>query len=180
MLFAPVLPAYDELLRPCTILQDFLGNPLIEENKEPSPRIRVAEVINILHNGGSFVTKRLPEKALAIGVDEMTGNTIAWTLKTGNGGEAIFLGFRWVHAMREHDRMMTALMRHLAVTQKVTCSNPNLWTSLRSGNGKSLLFVMNLWTAPMAGEVSCRPAGKGAVNLGRLELGPMSVKVLPI
>jgi beta-galactosidase len=180
ILFAPVLPTYDELLRPCTILQEFLGGPLIEANGDPSPRITVAGVVNVLHNGGSFITKKLPDKARTIGVDETTGETVAWSLKTGNGGEAIFLGFRWVHAMREHNRMMAALANHLAVTQRVTCSNPNLWTSLRSVNGKSLLFVMNLWTAPMAGEISCRPAGKGAVSLGKQELGPMSVKILPI
>jgi hypothetical protein len=71
-------------------------------------------------------------------------------------------------------------MSDLKVTQKVACSNPNLWTSLRSVNGKSLLFVMNLWTTPMAGEISCRRAGKGTENLGRQELGPMSVKVLQL
>lgn len=180
MLFAPVLPAYDELFRPCTILQEFLGGPLIEGNKNPSPRISVAGVVNILHNGESFVTKKLPEKGRSIGVDETTRDTIAWTLETGNGGQAIFLGFSWVHAMREHDRMITALMSDLKVTQKVACSNPNLWTSLRSVNGKSLLFVMNLWTTPMAGEISCRRAGKGTENLGRQELGPMSVKVLQL
>ena len=179
MVFMPVLPTYDELLRPCTILQDFLGAAVIEENTDSSPRIGIAGVVNILHNGGSFVTTKLPANARIIGVDETTGKPIAWSLKTGNG-EAVFLGFRWVHAMREHDRMMTALVSNLGLTPRVSCNNPNLWTSLRSGDGKSLLFVMNLWTTPVAAEISCRPAGKANVNLGRVELGPMSVKVLTV
>ena len=176
VLFAPVLPSYDENLRPCTVLSEFLGSPGIEENTEAFPRISIAGVTNILQNGASFVTKTLLKGAETIGVDETSGKAVAWTLKTDGGGEAIFLGFRWVHAMREHNRMMTALMGKWIGTQKVVSSNPNLWTSLRSWQNKSILFVMNLWSAPMEGEILCQPAGKAAVNLGKQVLEPMSVR----
>ena len=69
-----------------------------------------------------------------------------------------------------------ALMSKWVGTQKVDSSNPNIWTSLRSWQGKSMLFVMNLWSAPMEGEILCRPAGKAQVNLGQQVLEPMSVK----
>ncbi len=176
VLFAPVLPTYDELLRPCTILREFLGNPKIEANAEPFPRISIAGVVNILQNGASFITKAPPTGAETLGVDETGGHTVAWRLKTSGGGEAIFLGLRWVHAMTEHNRMMTALVSKWIGKQKVVSSNPNLWTSLRSWRGNSILFAMNLWTAPMEGEILCRPAGRDEVNLGRQGLEPMSVK----
>ena len=176
VLLAPVLPTYDENLRPCAILSDFLGSPVIEENPEAFPRISIAGVINILQNGASFITKAPPKSAEIIGVDETAGHPVAWSLKTDAGGEAIFLGFRWVHAMREHNRMMSELLSKWVGPLKVVSSNPNLWTSLRSWRGNSILFVMNLWSAPMAGEISCHPAGREAVNLGRQALESMSVK----
>lgn len=175
MLFAPVLPGYDERLRPCTILADFLGSPEVAENPEAFPRISIAGVVNILQNGGSFITRTLPAGAVKPGEDETSGNAVAWCLKTKGGGEAVLLGFRWVHTMREHNRMMTALLSRWVGRQKVVASNPNLWTSLRTFEGHSLLLAMNLWTAPMEAEILCRPAGR-TVNLGRQRLEPMSVR----
>lgn len=113
---------------------------------------------------------------MKLGEDETTGHAVAWSVKTQGGGEAIFLGFRWVHAMREHNRMMTALLSRWVGQQKVVSSNPNLWTSLRTGKGHSLLLAMNLWTAPMEAEILCRPWGRAAVNLGRQRLEPMTVR----
>ncbi len=176
VLIAPVLPGYDERLRPCTILADYLGSPQIKANPEAFPRITIAGVANILQNGGSFITPALPAGAVKLGEDETTGHAVAWSVKTQGGGEAIFLGFRWVHAMREHNRMMTALLSRWVGQQKVVSSNPNLWTSLRTGKGHSLLLAMNLWTAPMEAEILCRPWGRAAVNLGRQRLEPMTVR----
>jgi beta-galactosidase len=177
VLFAPVLPTYDENLRPCYTLLEFLGNPRIEENEGAFPRISVAGISNVLQNGASYVTKTLPKGAEIRGVVESSGQPSAWSLKTEGGGEAIFLGFRWVHAVNEHNRMIKALLGKWVARQKIVSSNPNLWTSLRSWQGKSILFVMNLWSAPMDGEISYSPTGKAAVHLGRQMLEPMSVKI---
>src|SRR5271157_834396 len=176
VLFAPVLPTYDENLRPCTILSEFLGNPGIEENEEAFPSISIAGISNVLQNGASYITKTLPSGAETLGTLEDNGKSVAWSLKTNGGGEAIFLGFRWVHAMNDHNRMMTALLSKWMGKQKVVSSNPSLWTSLRSWHGRSIFFVMNLWSAPMEGEISYSPAGGETVNLGKQRLEPMSVK----
>jgi hypothetical protein len=69
----------------------------------------------------------------------------------------------------------------LGLERRVECSNPNLWTSLRSSSGRSALFIMNLFTSPQEAEIRCRPAARsGVVNLGQVKLEPMSVKYVEV
>jgi len=181
LLIAPVLPVVDENFQPCTLLRDLLGAPAIERNPNAFARITILDVVNVLDNGENYFTQRLPAGAQAIGKDEVTGRILAWELTTEGGGRAIFLGFRWLHAMREHSRMLERLMARLGLERRVECSNPNLWTSLRTAGGRSALFVMNLFTSPQEAEIRCRPAGRSGVqDLGRQMLEPMRVKYLEI
>jgi beta-galactosidase len=179
LLIAPVLPVVDENLQPCTLLHDFLGAPVIERNPNAFARITILEVANVLDNGENYFTHGLPAGAQAIGKDEVTGRILAWESTTEGRGRAILLGFRWLHAMREHSRMLEALMARLGLERRVECSNPSLWTSLRTAGGRSALFVMNLFTSPQEAEIRCRPAARSGVqDLGQQKLEPMSVKYL--
>jgi hypothetical protein len=67
------------------------------------------------------------------------------------------------------------------VEPRVECSNPNVWTSLRSHEGRSLVFLLNLLSSPMEASVRCRPASRGTwVDTGTHALEPMSVKVVEL
>ncbi len=143
-LIAPVLPTLDENLQPCTLLADFLGAPEIERCANPFSRITVGPVVNVFNNGEVFFTRRLPEGAEVIGRDELAGEPVAWQLRTQGGGQALFLGFRWLHAKREHEHMLTYLLQRLGLHKRVVCSNPNVWTSFRTSGKRSWLFLMNL------------------------------------
>ena len=181
VLIAPVLPVVDENLDPCTLLSDFLGRPGIERNPDAFARINVLDVQNILDNGENYVTHALPAGARVLGTDEHTKGLLAWELTTEGEGKAVFLGFRWLHAMREHSLMLSSLLTHLALERRVECPNPNLWTSLRTAGSHSALFVMNLFTSPQEAEIQCRPAGRSAgVSLGHHKLEPMSVKYIEV
>jgi len=77
--------------------------------------------------------------------------------------------------------MLESLMARLGLERRVECSNPNLWTSLRSAGGRSALFIMNLFTSPQEAAIRCRPVGRSGVrDLGQQKLEPMSVKYLEI
>jgi len=83
--------------------------------------------------------------------------------------------------MHEHSRMFASVAARLGIRRRVECSNPNLWTSLRTGGGRSALFIMNLFTSGQAAEIRCSPAGPGGVlNLGHHMLEPMTVKFLEL
>jgi hypothetical protein len=181
VLIMPVIPVVDENLDPCTLLSDFLGSPALDRNPNVFARVTILGVQNILDNIDNFFTPKLPAGATALGKDEHTNRILAWELTTEGGGRAIFLGFRWLHAMREHSLMLGALLERLGLQRRVECSNPNLWTSLRTNGNRSALFIMNLFTSPQEAEVRCRPAGRsGGVNMGHHMLEPMSVKYVEV
>jgi len=181
VLLLPVLPSVDDDLKPCTVLSDFLGSPLLVSTKNEFVRVTVDNVVNIYNNGEVFPTTRLPQRAEVLGVDEIGKSPLAWRLKTDGGGTLLFLGFRWIHAKHEHEQMLRALMNRLAIKQRVNCSNSSVWTSLRTKDSKSILFLMNLFSSPMEADVSCLPAFKNAmVSAGRHRLEAMTVKVVEI
>jgi beta-galactosidase len=181
VLLGPVVPIYDEQFQPTTILSDFLGHPALEENKREAAVITVSGVRNIFNNGSVYFTKRVPVGAVVLGEDESTGRVVAWRMNTEGGGNVIFLGMRWNQAMRTHEQLIRTLLNQLGLQQKVTCSNPNLWTSLRSKGSQSSLFLINLFNAPMEADLACQPSHlKKTLNLGHVIVGPMSVKYIPL
>jgi beta-galactosidase len=178
-LLLPVLPTVDERFEPCTLLADYLGAAAGEKNANPAPRISVAGVVNILQNGQSFCWPALPVGADLIGVDEVSGSPVCWQRATCNGGRAIVLGSRYLHAMREHERLLAALLQRLDVAPRLQCSNPNVWCTLRTAGKRSALFAMNLYSAPMSCELRCQPAWSDRwLELGHYDLAAMEVRPL--
>lgn len=177
-LIGPVLPVVDDALEPCTILADYLGGPVITGNAAQFSRVTVAGVPNILNNGDAFFAEALPSGATVLGVDEVCGRPLAARWKPAGGGEVVFLGFRWSHAMREHERMLRDVLKELGLRPRIRCSNPNVWVSVRTAGRRSVVFVMNLFSAPMEAEVACRPTwSRRLVSVGRFSLPPMTVRM---
>lgn len=180
-LLAPVLPTHDERWEPCTVLRDFLGAGAVHPAGFTPTRLTIGGVVNIYNNGEACFPEILPPGAETVGIDERSGRAVAWARPTGRGGEALFLGFRWAHAMREHERMLFSLLERLGLRPKVRCSNPNVWVSLRTAGRRSMLFLLNLLTAPMTASVACRPSWSGEeVETGVHTLAPMSVKCVEL
>jgi beta-galactosidase len=177
-LLGPVIPTHDEHLAPCQVLSDYLGGPIVTRNPAQFSRVTVSEVVNVLNNGDVYFADNLPRGAKIVGVDEISGKTLAAQWKTDGGGQVLFLGFRWSHAMREHEAMLRGVLGKLRIKPKVSCSNPNVWVSLRTAGKRSMLFVMNLFSAPMEADVVCRPSWSNKpVQAGRFKLPAMSVRV---
>ncbi len=180
-LITPTLPAYDEIFKPSTILSDFLGNPMVRNQQREVVRIDIAGAHNITSNGAVFTTTKLPAGAEVLGVDEFSGDVIAWQLTTKGGGKAIFLGMSWSHGRIEHQQLVSTLLARLGAQSKITCTNPAVWTSLRTKGNRSVLFLMNLFSQPADADVTCQPKSRNAtVKLGRVHLEPMTVKCIEV
>jgi beta-galactosidase len=176
-LLAAVIPSLDERFLPCSVLATFLGNPAIEPTQDPGLQLKVGKALNIQKSGIVYTTSKLPAGAEPLGWDQNSGRPVSWGLRTEGGGQFLFLGVRWNHAMHQHVEMLTGLLQTLGIDPRVRCSNPNIWTSLLSDGDRSMLFAMNLFTAPMEAELLCRPASRKAmVSLGRHKLAPLSVQ----
>ncbi len=175
MILGPVLPVVDENLKPCTILADFLGGPQIYTNPQERARLRIGDQTNV--SGKVLFSDHLPAECQVIGVDELSGQTVAWKYILPAGGQIIFLGLHWSHAMREHERLLLDLFTASGGRQLVRCSNPNIWTTLWRSGDRAMLYVLNLFTAPMNAEISIRlnPSGE-EILLPDRRYAPVSVE----
>jgi beta-galactosidase len=180
-LILPVLPEFDESWNPCSLLRDFVGGHSLQPGGKTPTRLAIAGVENVYNNGQAFFAPGAPYGAEVIGVDERSGRTVAWSKKTGNGGEVLVLGFAWRQAMREHEQMLSNLLTHLGLKQKVVCSNPNVWVSMRTTGRCTMLFLMNLLSSPQKARVRCQPSwSKRMIATGEHHLGPMTVKMVEL
>jgi beta-galactosidase len=150
-LFLPVLPTLDEYFQPCTLLLDFLGAPVQAASRNDFARPTLAGVVNV--NGTPFTYNNLPQGAQVLGVDENNGDVLAWKVSILGGGSALVAGLTWVHAMREHERLLSALLVEQGLQRIIACSNPNVWASLLVKDNHAMLFLLNLFTSPQAVEV---------------------------
>ena len=177
----PVIPTYDSRLEPCSVLADYLGSPRVTRNAAQFSRVTIAGVVNVYSNGDVFFIDGIPAGGSAVGVDEVSGRTLAAQWRPAGGGEVLFLGLRWSHAKREHEAMLAAVLEGLGMKSVLTCSNPNVWCALRTAGDRSILFLMNLLSAPMEATVMCRPSWQTKrVDAGTHKLGAMSVKVVEL
>lgn len=123
---------------------------------------------------------QLPLGADIVGVEEHSGKTIAWKVATLGGGEMLVVSFKWIHAMREQEQMLKSLLMLLGCQPVVQCSNPNVWVTVWAADDKSMLFLLNLFSAPLEAEVSVKLKGRRVMKTDKLLLDPVTVKVVDI
>lgn len=183
IIMGPTLPMLDEFFKPCTLIADYLGLSKEFEIYANTKATRACTngISNIMNTGAIFLSENIPDSATVLGHDENSNLPFIWEITQKNGGRFIMLGMRWFHSMKEHSMMMSNLMDHCGVDTVVKTTNPNLWTALRTVGNKSMLFIMNLYSAPMETDVICKPSWTdNNINIGNLKLPPMSVKTLKL
>lgn len=179
LLLAPVIPTHDEDLNPCTILQDFLDDATVAVCPSTFPRVKAGPVQNVLPNVKLFMGGKLPEEAESLAMDENSGAVVCWRKEFPGGGTVIWLGLCWKYTKYEHSRLFQYLLGELQCSSPVVdCDNPNVWTSLRSDGKQNMLFIMNLFSAPMKANVRVKSADGRYRDLGECELKPMEVKTI--
>ncbi len=138
-----------------------------------------SDVTNVLKNR-VFYPEVVPQGAMWSAFDERTGTAIGYEMPTPQGGCVIVLGLLWDHRKHEQTAMLHAMMARLGLRQRVTCSNPNVWTSLRVSGDHGILFLVNLFTSPMRTTVGYRSSAGGWVDLGEHTVPAVSVVPLAI
>lgn len=174
LVMGPVFPKLNEKAKRCMALKEYLN---VEWPKQSSQPV-LLNVDGVDHITGSlaFMTKNVPENAEIIGRTATGDEVTAWQINLDGGGKIVWLGLRWIHGSNRQARMLQALLSRLGLQNRVTCSNPNVWTSLRTAGTRSLLFLMNLNSSAMEAEVRCRPAWSDTdIDLGTRRLDAMSV-----
>ncbi|BBI31167.1 beta-galactosidase [Cohnella abietis] len=177
LIIAPVLPEYDEALRPCRILADFLGAKPAIRHQLPVTRATVCGVVNVSKE--RIFHQDVPHGAEQLGVEEFTGLPLSWSKRFGEG-EAIWLGMEWWHSMREQELLLEALLQRLGLRRLVQSSTPQVWTSLRTDGARSMLFLMNLHSSPVTVESKVSKADGSWLSLGERTLAAMKVETIEL
>lgn len=180
LLICPVIPTLDEHLAPCTLLRDFLEAGNTRTAKKEFYQLNVGDVHNVFVNEMEYVCDRLPKDAIIYAEDKVDGSVIGWKKKWDNGGMVMWLGLHWRHGNREHMEMFRYLMKEMSCGEpSVKCSNFNVWAVVRTDGNRRMLFLMNLFSAPMETEVAVR-TDNGVRNLGVQSLQPMEVRCIEL
>lgn len=180
IMMGPTLPLLDEFFKPCTIIADYLrlSNEFKITANTKATRACTKEITNIMNTGALYLSENIPDSATVLGHDENSNLPFAWEIAQEKGGRFIMLGMRWYHSMNEHTMMLSNLMTHCGVESVVKTTNANVWTALRTVGNRSLLFIMNLYSAPMETDITVKPSwSKSEIELGSFNLAPMSVEV---
>jgi len=183
VLILPVLPWLDEHLRPCTLLAEFLGVTRAALQPLPSPtgvtRPTIAGVSNV-RGEVAGLWQQLPPGAELVGIEEHSGRPIAWKSAVQGGGQILVLSFAWLHAMREQVQMLLSLLGQLGCRPRVHTTNPNVWVTTWTTGEKTVVFLLNLFSAPLETTVEVRLPDGRVKSIGPHALGPVTVKLVDI
>jgi hypothetical protein len=177
LLIAPVIPTLDENFSPCTVLADYLGGVQQQPMEKKAPQLTAFGVRNVFVNKALYATTHRPAAAVTTATEERTGTEIGWRYTLPTGGVVSVLGLHWQLSKREHEHMLRKALEELGIDPIVRCDNPNIWTSLHSDGTHALIYLLNLFTAPMTTTVSFRdPASGNWVDLGRQTIPGITVQ----
>jgi beta-galactosidase len=176
-LITPVLPQYDEAMAPCSLLADFLGGIRQEKNPRGIARARVGSVLNV--NGSTFIFTQAPQAAQVVAIDEFSGSPLGLSISIPGGGRAVVLGIQWLQAMREHEAMLKELLVGLGLRPALANSNPNIWASAYTAQGRTYLFLLNLFTQPLECSATVQINGTQHTT-GPLTIPPVTVLSLDL
>lgn len=180
LLIAPVIPYMDENYNECTILKDFLEGADIEMCNVPYKRVSMGNIKNI-NTKDVWTSKNRPQDAIIIAIEENSSKEVSWKKDYPGGGSVIWLGINWNYDKNEQLSMIDFILKKMGCEkQVVTCNNPNIWTSLRTVGKQSMLFVMNLFSSPMSGEIKVLSKDGSYMDTGMHKLAPMEVKTIKL
>ncbi len=178
LLIAPVLPRLDEDFNPCAELADFLGIGPQQRYVYPSPILDAFDVKNFLCSGDLFLPQASPASSWrTVAMEIRSDRPFGWQRDFPGGGGVIMLGLHWKITQQNHARMLGQALASLGLQPRVQCTSPHLWTSLRSDGKRTMLFIMNLFTAPMTASIRYRdPASGKWVETGEHTLPGLTVR----
>ena len=174
ILCIPVLPRYDENLESCTILADYLG--AASGCKLRDAYLTMAGIDNFACGLGFYPTVKLPENAEVIGVDNLSGTTVAWMKNFANGAQFALLGAYWWHTQHEQNLAVESILSKLGVVRHVYTDDYWMFPILKEHH----LWLLNLTTSVRTPNVKISLNGSDIIDLGDIMLDQMSVKIIDI
>ena len=172
------MPVYNEKYEICTILRDFCGEWVIDQQQSADRPMELYDGTKIYQIKTVQSLAKLPENCSSLATDGHTGKTVG--IRKDQGGTLMWFGIQWQMGLFVQAEMLEKLLAQLDARPVVKSSNRNLFTSLLRGeNGKQLLFVMNLYSGAQSTQITVYDEEE-AKEIGRIDLKAMEVRILPL
>lgn len=172
------IPAYDESLRPCTLLREFLGDPEFEKPGRVGGMMRHSEYGDVYNINALHAIKTMPAGAEILCTAPRTGQTLGYTLRRGSGC-ARYLACHWDMQTFDQPAFMEKLLAEMGAKPCIASSNRNIFTSLlEDGCGHSLAMVMNLYSGRQSTDITVYGTDGSILRKEHLDLAPMEVRVI--
>ncbi len=172
------IPAYDEALRPCTLLREFLGSPVFEKPGRVGgminhPRFGDVYNINVLH-----AVSVLPEGAEILCTAPRSGQTVGFTAGKGTG-RVCYLACHWDMQTFDQAEFMEKLLAEMGAVPCVSSSNRNVFTSLIEDDaGHSMIMAMNPFSGKQTSTITAYSPDGSVLTENTLHLAPMEIRTI--
>ena len=176
LMIGPELPVLDEELRPCRILADAAGISPEQLSRERGT-LDMDGVPNIMPETAPVSIRREGALEELVRIRE-NGHAVSALFPAGKG-QVLWNGFGWSHGRHEHNDALERLLGALGVCPRISKSDRNLFAVVHAAKDGLLLFVLNLYSAPLAADFRVHTES-GEARFDGLRLAPMEVRVLKI
>lgn len=175
LLLLSTIPVTDNDFEPCTELRDFIGDVQFAENdsRDSVTLIGGRRVFRI--NCANKIVQ-LPVGAEVFATDSTGENVLGFKKRFGNG-EIVYIGGTWLTTDFNQVAMLEDILAGFGAKPCVENSNRTVYATMFEDSDRACIFLINLYTG--AQETEAKAYTKhGTVDLGKVELAPMEVKII--
>ncbi|EEB74590.1 beta-galactosidase [Thermococcus sp. AM4] len=177
----PTLPEYDENLRPCTHLSDFLGVSVEGGKARRNPRLVQFSSVSADGIDRMLVRNVVREVRGGEPIAFMDGKPVGAMVRKGSGS-AIVLGFRLQYYVSHHDlhrKFVWKLKELQGVKEDFSTTHPDMIVLPMEGDGYAYVVVSNPRGHRIGGRVRYRGIELPEL-LGEIEMRKRGVLFLPV
>ena len=172
------LPETDLDYSPCTLLKDFVGNPVESPVVTQALVLDVPELSSTVYNMNPVTgVAGVPEGGVPIAWETRKHTCMGYRMEKGSGS-ITWLGLQFMTKTFEQVHLLEQLLARGGARPLIDSTNRNVMTTLWEGQGKHCLFVMNLYASPQETDLTLWPGSPREKPLGQFRLAPMEVQTL--
>ena len=172
VVFAPLVPEFDEDFNPCTIIKDLIGMGKVTKINGKN-KILLEDGTKGYFIQNQFTCDKFDGEVLATCE---SGEPISFYKKIGDGA-VVWLGANWRYAFYSHNKVLEAVCNKLGTTPIVSNDCSSIFTTVYEDGNEAVCFVINLLSGRQTAHIKVKANGK-EYDLGNVEVPPMTV--LPI
>ena len=178
LLIVGTLPELDDEYRPCTLLREYLGNPVLRKPRGRSCVVCNEEYGRIYGMTPLHGMDEVPEGAEVLCTELYSGDILGFAKNCGKG-RVMYLATQWLMKTFDQAEFFELLLDKLGAKPCVKSSNRNIFTSLiEDESGHRVVLAMNLYSGAQSTEITVYNKDGSIDRTETVTMKPMEVVTL--